>query len=154
MQLFITDHDPHRCSDRLYNNKTRAHKMITETQQILACAQMHFMKKVTIKKVDGKPYATPLSRMNHPVIQWVCKDERHASWVLEHLYHLRNAYEGTAFKNVWDNFLELSKYSPFIQDYSGIEFFNFAKADDKGLNFTHIEDTFEAYDLFLEAQGA
>jgi hypothetical protein len=154
MQLFVTTPCPLEAAERLWKVPIRAQKMITESQQILACAQDHFLGKVTIHKVSGELYKTPLSRRNHPVVKWVCRSTVNASWVLQHLHRLRDLYTGAKFINVWDNINELYTYSVFTEELSDIKFLNFAKADSKGLDFTNIEDVFEAYDRFLKAQNA
>lgn len=153
MQVFAVSPCPEESAKRLWVNGNRARKMITETQQILACCQQQFLGKVTIKKTNGEPFKTPLSRMNHPVVIWARSDTKHASWITDHLFCLRRGYEGDAFANVYDNYIELLKYSQFIEELRGIKFYNFAKASDKGLDFRHVTDVHEAYDKFLKAQG-
>ena len=161
MQLHVTYPDASKCAEYLWKNPVRARKMITETQQILACAQKHFFGGVTLLKVNGEPFKTPKSRMNHPVVKWVCEDMRHFIWVYHYLRFLYLGYDGKGFLNVRNNLLTLhylcwvpGNYVKMdeIEKGKGIEFFNFAKADSKGLDFTHIKDVHLAYRMFLEAQ--
>ena len=103
MQIFVTNNNPYTCALRLWDNPVRARKMITETQQILACCQKHFYGEVTILKVDGKPYSTPKSRMNHPVIKWACESKANMRWLRVHLLELWLRYKGDKFTNVVPN---------------------------------------------------
>ena len=152
MQVFVTDKNPVTSARRLWNNTNRACKMITETQQILACCQNHFFGKVTILKKDGTPFKTPKSRINHPCVKWACSSKSNVSWLIYHLDALMTFYEGEGFQNVDSNISVL-----LSQDWSynePLQFLNFAKADAKGLDFTHVENVFDAYDQFLKQQGA
>ena len=153
MQIFVTDKCPTKSALRLWNSPNRARKMITEYQQILACCQHEFNGKVTIKKVDGTPFKTPKSRMNHPVIIWARKSKNNMKWVAETLESLYLSYEGNGFVNVEDNIDILNEELLFV-DMTTDNFCNFAKSSDKGLDFTNLDDTIEAYDKFLKAQGA
>lgn len=157
MQVFATSKNPYHAAIRLWKgNKKRALKMITETQQILACCQYHFTGNVTMLKIDGKPYSTPKSRLNHPCVKWSYSDIKNTRWLIDHLKHLYSFYSGNKFINVEYNLHVLNESIRALDmDYfTTIDFLNFAKADDKNLDFTHMEDTFKAYDLFLKAQGA
>jgi hypothetical protein len=129
--------------------------MITEYQQILACCQKHLFGEVTIYKVNGEPFSTPLSRMNHPVVKWARANKDNFSWLVMCLFWLYGEQHGKSngFRNVPKNVDVLLDQAHCV-DYNELEFINFAKASDKGLDFTHIECTFEAYDKFLKAQGA
>ena len=153
MQIFVTSESAKESAERLWKNPTRARKMITETQQILACCQEHFLGKVTLQKVDGTAFKTPKSRMHHPCVKWACQSSDNVSWLIDHLWWLLYGYEGTGFQNVPDNIMHMCKDFDFWTDDPD-PFLNFAKASDKGLDFTHIENVFEAYDLFLKAQNA
>ncbi|NRA93208.1 MAG: hypothetical protein HRU26_11090 [Psychroserpens sp.] len=158
MQIFVTSKNPYHAALRLFKgNKKRALKMITETQQILACCQAHFNNnKVTMLKVNGAPYSTPKSRMNHPVVKWAYSNIKNTRWLIDHLNHLYSFYTGEKFINVEYNIHVLNEsIESFDLDYfTDIEFLNFAKANDKNLDFTHIANTCKAYDLFLKQQGA
>ena len=160
MQIFVTSECPAECAQRLWKGSPkRAIKMITETQQILACAQKKLFGEVTLLKVDGTPFKTPKSRMNHPVVKWASDIIDHMYWLTRHLLFLYAGYKSngftSGFANVLDNISKLFiqiDVRPIVD--SVLDYCNFAKADSKGLDFTHIEDVFEAYDLFLKAQGA
>lgn len=155
MQIFVTSSCPRESAERLWRSPNRARKMITETQQILACCQEKFYGQVTIKKANGDFFKVPLSRKNHPVVKWACKDLDHMRWVLGHLCCLKAEYEGDKFLNVEDNILVLcDQLVTVFSDFSLLTFLNFAKNDAKGLDFTNEPDVFLAYDKFLKAQGA
>jgi hypothetical protein len=161
MQIFVTNDSPVDSAIRLWQVPVRARKMITETQQILACCQKHFFGEVTILKVDGNPYSTPLSRMNHPVVKWACEDLANMRWLRLHLIELWVHYEGKKFVNVVPNCKIIDEQLPRRKEsYEGwfwelhTPFLNFAKNDDKELDFRYIDDVFEAYNQFLLVQGA
>lgn len=154
MQIFVTNPDPVISANNLWANPKRAMKMITESQQILACALVHLgCNDSLLLKVDGTPFKTPKSRMNHPVVKWAGASRENFKWVCEHLLGLYQRYSGAGFKNVNAN-LDYLALSVLLWGSVGTpdKFLNFAKADAKGLDFTHIEDVFEAYRLFLEVQ--
>lgn len=153
MQIFVTHPDPIDSAIRLYNEPKRALKMITETQQILACVQEYQNHNQRITTKDGNPYTTPKSRMNHPVVIWAVQKPEHAAWLVRHLEALHMLYDGEGFRNVPKNITTLwSAFNNLPLD--NITFLNFAKNDAKKLDFTHIDNVFEAYDFFLKAQGA
>ena len=160
MQVFVTDPCPQKSATRLWNNPKRAIKMITESQQILAACQQVVYGKVTIFNKSDEPFATPLSRINHPVIKWASSSKSNMKWILMHLINLgweyRKRYQGRdTFKNLESN-IEVLKEQLYGDHYIELteNFFNFAKAADKNLDFRYIENVFEAYDEFLKAQGA
>jgi hypothetical protein len=156
MQIFVTDPCPKRSAQRLWKDPVRGRKMLTETQQILACACSQLTIYVDLRKSNGEKYKTPKSRINHPVIKWASQSRVHVSWLIDHLYELYRLYQcdgGGAFLNVNDNLLKLYEVRASYDPHK-IQFLNFAKADAKGLDFTEDTNVFRAYDNFLRAQGA
>ena len=158
MQIFVTSPSPADSANRLWQQPNRARKMITETMQILACCQQSLFGGVTITKADGTPYKTPKSRMNHPVVIWARSSVQNTAWLLTHCYALYKRYSGKAFTNIMPNIKLLTEQ--LVQSgcsdlsFDNMQFCNFAKADDKGLDFRHIDDVHEAYNQFLLAQNA
>lgn len=154
MQIFVTSHDPELSALRLYNQTNRALKMITETQQILAAVIDFHSWQPKLLKVDGTPYKSPKSRINHPVVIWARGSNNHISWLIDHLEALYTLYDGDKFKNVKKN-IDILREFYYHEYYSEkINFLNFAKAEDKGLDFRNIDDVFKAYDNFLKVQNA
>lgn len=151
MQIFITDSCPKKSAEYLWRNPVRARKMITESQQILSCAQVHFGFSPIIQKLDGSPFNIRKSRMNHPVVKWVCESRSNMWWLTRHLNFLLSYYKGNAFKNVPKNIKILTVQSVCYTEPDS--FLNFAKADSKGLDFTEMDNVFEAYKLYLKSQG-
>lgn len=158
MQIFVTNPNPKKSADYLWTNPNRARKMITESMQILACALEYFGYQEQIKKANGDPYATPKSRMNHPVVKWVCEDKNHVLWLCIHCTQLYLEYSkkgGRAFKNIPNNIDIIHnnfKGRLFeIIEGKNINFLNFAKCKSKDLDFTNLP-VFEAYRQYLEAQ--
>lgn len=160
MQIFVTNSNPYKSAYRLQRNKKRAYKMITESMQILACCQKHYNNEPKIKKVNGEPYSTPKSRMNHPVVLWAYADKMHMLWLIHHAFHLFNFYlkqcardnKQPKFSNIQDN-LDILIDQGCSCDFEKVKFLNFAKAENKGLDYTDEPDVFKAYDKFLTAQG-
>lgn len=164
MQLHVTNREPIICAERVWHNKRLAIKMITETQQILACCQVEFNKHPLIKKVNGEPYQTPKHIFNHPVTKWARSDRHHAGWCTHYLVELYLRYvdqskdssckKQKAMLNVAENcWLLYWQFGCVVGSYDCITFLNFAKSDQKKLDFTDVDDVFEAYDLYLKAQG-
>lgn len=158
MQIFATHKIPEEAAKYLWRiSPNRARKMITETQQILARAQKHFKVFPHIKKSNGESFRTPLSRMNHPIVKWVCSDRKHVLWLNDYLYFLFSGYSGDKFVNVINN-IDLidaqfnSGISNVLWADEKIDFLNFAKCKSKNLDFTHVENVFEAYKKYLAIQ--
>jgi hypothetical protein len=152
MQIFVTDKDPKKSSINLWSNPIRARKMITESMQIMACALEYYKCTQQLKKTNGEPYATPKSRMNHPVVKWVCEDKVHLTWLCLHCSALYAEYKrrkGNAFANIPKN-LEIV-YGFAGNDYYQINFLNFAKCKSKNLDFTCFP-VCEAYIKYLKLQ--
>lgn len=132
--------------------------MITESFQIIACAQERFDHKHRIKKVDGSSYKISKSMKNHPVVMWACENEKNLLWLTVHAFSLYLEYHargGKAFKNIPGNakiILDQVKTNFDAISGNGIEFLNFAKSDAKGLDFTNETNVFEAYKKYLKSQ--
>ena len=155
MQLHVTSPIPKFCAERIMQNTVRGRKMITETQQIIACAQAKFGHQELIKTATGELYKTPAWIMNHPVTKWASQDQQHLFWCVRYLYWLHRLYQGDAFQNVSQNIdIVLSQIPKPKQSIKDIVFLNFAKSKQKNLDFTYIENVFEAYDNFLKAQNS
>lgn len=153
MQIFVTDKDPKKSAMNLWRNPTRARKMITESMQIMACTLLHYKCAQQIKKADGELYATPKSRMNHPVVKWVCEDKANLNWLCRHcsvLYAEYKKQNGLAFANIPQN-LEIINNFLCNDNYYQVKFLNFAKCESKNLDFTHLP-VCEAYTKYLELQ--
>lgn len=150
MQIHVTSPDPAECARILWRNPVRARKMITETQQILACCQYEYGFFRIIYKTDGSPYKTPLSIRNHPVTKWCKSNKINISWTIRYLKCLYGFYEGDGFHNVPRN-IHILESQFIVMETIPLSFLNFAKSDAKGLDFTDCGVHF-AYRRFLEAQ--
>lgn len=150
MQIHVTDPSPAKCATFLWQNPVRARKMITETQQMLACAQVHFGYANRIRTIEGKPYKTPKHIMNHPCTKWVCYSRANAYWTVRYLIQLLERYKGKKFKNVLDNTIILT--FQFLTSNDPEAFLNLAKSKEKNLDFTDEPNVFKAYKLYLQAQ--
>lgn len=156
MQIFVTDPCPKRCAQRLWKNPTRAMNMIRETCQLLAYACHNMGIDINLRTATHQPYKMPKSRLNNKLVLWVSENKVHLSWVIDHLYELYSYYRsegGPSYIHVHNNLILLYLHR-ITYDPHKIKFLNFAKADSKGLDFTDNPNVFEAYDLFLRAQGA
>jgi len=152
MNIFVVSNDPQLCADRLQLYKRRANKMITETQQLLAFAQVSLDLYPRIRTVGGDFYKVEGNHKNRPCTLWAGKDIKNFTWLVYHLQALHLHYQGDKFQNVRSN-LEIL-FNQCVQLDINLEFVNCAKSDEKNLCFTHIQNVHEAYDLYLKAQGA
>lgn len=158
MQIFVTNKCPKKSAAYLWSSPIRARKMITESFQIIACAQEYFNHKKRVKKINSGPYKITKSMKNHPVVIWVCENEKNLLWLLVHAFSLYLEYHargGKAFKNIPGNakiVLDQVRTNFDAISGNGIKFLNFAKSDAKGLDFTSETDVFEAYKKYLKAQ--
>jgi hypothetical protein len=155
MQIFVTSKDPSECANRLWQVPQRARGMITETMQIIAHAQNHLFGTEDILRKDGTPYILQKSRMNHPVVKWARENLINYRWTCWYMMCLFKGYKGKGYRSILKNIDENIPVEVWgLPCPTPQRFCNFAKADSKELNFTHVECTFEAYDQFLKAQGA
>lgn len=153
MQIFATSPSPVESARYLWETSpVRARKMITESQQILACALVRKGLEQSLIRVDCGCIRTPTSMLRHPIVIWASIDTNNFMWVVRHLKALYSMYKkrgGEKFTNVEGNLKKLTGMFEFEQPD---KFLNFAKADSKGLDFTHVADVHAAYRAFLEAQ--
>lgn len=153
MNIFVTDPDPVKSAEFLWDNPVRARKMITESMQMMACALKHFGCQESILKANKEKYKTPASIMNHPVTKWVLQKKRHLVWLYWHCSALYAKYKGNGFKNIPQNIKIIENFlgGEILNTKNDIEFFNFAKSAEKGLDFRHLE-VHEAYRKYIKIQ--
>jgi len=141
MQVFATDPSPEKSAMAL--DDKRVIKMVLETAQII-CTALH-----------ARGYSTPYkpTHQRHPVVLWAAESPHNISWLIYHHIALAKIYEGFSGRTH-------KSYISVGYIYSGMalpicEPFNFANAarrSDLNIDFTHIEDTHEAYRLYLNAR--
>lgn len=152
MQIFATHSCPIDSANYLYKNPLRARKMITESIQILSCVCQKHEMEIPLK-LNGEPFKTPKSRINHPVVLWATEDLSHAKWLLTHVNRLYEIYISLGGeKFVWvPDVISLMESNLSHITVTPSYFCNFAKANSKGLDFRHLP-VHKAYLEFLNAQ--
>lgn len=151
MNIFVTNKSPELSAQRLWLKPIRARKMITESMQMLVCAQIKYGMSEKIKRTDGGNYRIKMSVFSHPCTLWLYKDKGHVTWLIRHVKELYRLYDGDAFHNISSNIALLEKQfnEPIPDD---IQFVN--AAHKTTISFKHLTDVCLAYDLYLKAQGA
>lgn len=118
--------------------------MCTETAQLLSNAMW----------IHGNQGPYKLTHKNTKISKWVCKNRSNYWWTLRHFMALQQEYQDRfvkihktkQFLNYFIDFIDLIPYeelTPFV---------NNAKRKDLGLDFTHLDDVFEAYKQYLDAR--
>lgn len=140
MNIFATSMCPHESA--LFLDDKRVRKMIVESAQILSTAVL--LKKPDAEGIYKKTHKTS------KLVKWAGETRNNYTWLLlyaQSLVDLYGHHHKTApiVKNLYvfiDLFPE-GNLTPFI---------NMAENRGLGISFTHIEDTHEAYKLYLQAR--
>jgi hypothetical protein len=136
MNIFVTNSCPKLSA--IYLDDKRLNKMILETVQILSTA-------LTIKGYTA-PYRP--THKNHPCVKWVLESEANFNWLHSHGTELYNEFKyrfgrnhksGEILKKI-DIFETKEKITPFV---------NCARNKTLGIDYSHIENTLEAYKMYL-----
>jgi hypothetical protein len=140
MNIFVTSSDPMECAMALDNK--RVVKMVLESAQML-CAAMHYYE---IKNVPYK-----LSHKNHPCTKWARQNRSNFKWLLAHFECLLAEYTYRTGKIHKCEELVTQFYESlwYIPPGPLTKFINCAKNNEKGYDYTQIENTYEAYQLYL-----
>ena len=81
MNIFFLSHDPVECAQ--YMGDKHVVKMTLETAQLLSTAHR-------LHGTEDRVYKT--THVNHPMTKWVCADESHYTWTLDHFHALLAEY--------------------------------------------------------------
>jgi hypothetical protein len=139
MNIFVTSNCPVE-SARFLDN-VRRNKMLLESCQLLATA---------VNENGGKaPYKT--SHLNHPVSIWTRTSRANYQWLVDHAEELSNLYtEKTGKIHKCKAVLDVLRTMDYlIPDGELTPFKNCARNKEKGVDFSHVNDTIEAYQLYL-----
>ena len=152
MQVFVTDKYPRQSAKNLDDG--RISKMIVESAQLLSMAVYITRPHLYILHMSElyRPY-----NLNHPIIKdWLIKSTDKQMWLLDHLKYLLEEYQ-TRFDNKREH-KTTDCYHALTVIYSGeklkydidnLKFFNFAKRDSMGIDYTDIKCPIKAYQLYL-----
>ena len=164
MNIFFTDKCPAQCAKNL--DTKRVIKMNLETAQMLSTAlyikapqiftvvEFTDLSKMKVRKayyIDGIRVCAPTHK-NHPSNVWLRETRSNYLWGLNHFDALAKVYNsrrGKWHKTYRETFNVLKKYSHLIPDGKLTSFVNCAANESKGVNFKHMSDTIQAYQLYL-----
>ncbi len=149
VNIFVTDQNPEIAAKHL--DDVRLRKMILETAQMCATALRERWGIATTYKSSHK---------NHPCNVWARETPANLMWLLEYGLCLYNEYryrwEGKTHKSGQE--LERLFGIAFAEFFQSPEwgmitpFVNCARRSDQNINFTHMEDTHDAYRQYLNCR--
>lgn len=142
MNIFVTDICPIKSAKFL--DTKRVNKMILESAQMLSTA-------ARIHGYEGKVYK--ITHKNHPSNVWARETRANYQWLLAHLKALAEEYylrRGKWHKSYTELFESLSEASEVIPIGKLTPFANCATNKAFGVSYKHVDDTFEAYRLYLK----
>lgn len=135
-----------------YLDDRRLIKMITENFQMLAAAlHRHGLTEYLPFNKQGKPYGN--SHPFHPSTLWSGDSRSNFLWLIDYSEALYNRYKrsgGKAFTHVPDNLQRVREGALKLPEKGLTPFVNCARSKDLGLDFTHVEDVFEAYKMYMD----
>lgn len=140
MNIFVTDKCPFKSAE--YLDDKRVVKMVTESAQMLSTA-------ITVNGGEG-PYK--ISHLNHPCTVWARQTQGNYMWLFLHFVGLYSEYTNRygkthkceQYTNIFlDNIL-------LIPEGNQTPFANCAARKDLDICYKHIDDTCEAYRLYLD----
>lgn len=114
-----------------------------------------FNQKVKVKKAyyfQRKRLHAP-SHKNHPSNCWTRATRSNYKWLLVHMKALAEEYylrRGKWHKSYRELFVTLSEGAKYIPEGELTPFVNCAARNNMGISYKHIEDTCEAYKMYLK----
>lgn len=141
MNIFVTHPDPAISAKNL--DDKRVIKMISESCQMLATA------------LAEKGIETPIkpTHKNHPANIWTRSTRQNYLWLLRHTIALCREKRLRYPNNPPHKYEQLIKFfrnhAKFMPDFYLTPFANCAANNDIGISYKHINDTFLAYQLYL-----
>ena len=147
MNIFAYHPDPYQAA--LWLDDVRRNKMILESVQMMSAA-------VHVLTPELKGHVYRLVHKNHPCSVWVRGSSANFDWLWRHtqaLYEQRGKPHKSADLLPWlGDWLDEYKHKFMFDDLT--PFANCARNRELGLDFTHIEDTHEAYRQYTSARWA
>lgn len=140
MQIFVTDPDPIKSAK--YLDIRRRNKMIVESAQLLSNAMW----------LHGGQGPYKLTHKNTKISKWVCLNDSNYWWLLQHFVALNEEFYRDTNKHhrCAELIAEFWAFHSVIPKGELTPFVNNAKRKDLGLDFTHLDNVFEAYKQYLD----
>lgn len=139
MNIFVTDESPQKAANNL--DDKRVVKMILETTQLLCTA---------VNLNGGKsPYKS--THVNHPSSVWARQSNTNYTWLRHHGIQLCIRYTEIYERShkCFPMLLDLADGEKHIPTGDLTPFANCTTNKEKGINYKHIENTVDAYRLYL-----
>ena len=147
MNIFACDATPNKAAQAL--DDKRVVKMVLESAQILSSGI--FLNSGIIYPQLYRP-----AFLGHPCVIWASQTYANWQWLYQHFQALCDEYSYRYAKQ--HKTLQLA---PALQELSSIipnapitNFANCTRAEKLGINYKHVNDTHEAYRLYLNAKWA
>ena len=135
MNIFATNKCPKK-SARFLDNK-RVIKMITECNQLL-CTALYLKGEIA-------PYKP--THINHPCTKWVCESVDNYMWIYNHCLELCKIYT-EVYDKIHKGETILKTLPTYLHKYPKY-YVNCARNKLLNLDFTNIENVFDAYKNYL-----
>lgn len=153
MNIWFLSELPEESAEILMSKSPRrANKYLIEFLQATAYLCKKHCLPLPLKK-DGTEFKTALaSRFPKPLLKWLEESKYNYSWAffmaiaIDKKERIFNSLDDEG--NYWKAFDLLSSLPKRLQT----PFINYAKSKAKGLDFTHVKDTCDAYNQYLNAQ--
>ena len=140
MNIFALDKCPMQSA--LWLDDIRKNKMILESAQMLSTA-VRWLSPETDLAVYRLAY------MNHPCTKWARASRDNFKWLLSHMSWLYTQKSGThKSANLIPLFQQYADSGEFPRE--GLtEFVNCARNQERGVDYSHVEDVHKAYRLYM-----
>lgn len=140
MNIFAFDSDPWLSA--LWLDDVRKNKMILETAQLLSTA-IRFNDPQTTLPVYKSAY------ISHPCTRWARRSRANFGWLVEYMRSL-GVQRDRDHKSLelLSSFSWYSAHGRFSED-NLTPFVNCARNKERGVDFSNVEDTHEAYKLYI-----
>lgn len=142
MNIFVTDPCPIHCAKNL--DDVRVCKMVTESAQILCTAvNLKAGKQVT-------PYKN--SHPHNKSVHWAMRSSDNWNWLYRHAMALSDEYtvrSGKVIKTRAVLMMVEGLGELYFPPIGPTPFVNKAHHLDKGIDYSHVEDVYLAYQLYL-----
>lgn len=156
MNIFVTSYCPAQ-SARWLDDK-RVNKMIVETAQMLSgvirsCVVPHYLNNHPFER-----HLYQATHMRHPCSIWAGQSYDNAKWLLDHglalsdIYTRKTGKEHASRTTLTAVFVLLDRAD--FEHHAKTPFANCARNTEKGIDFSHVWDTVEAYKLYLALRWA
>ena len=139
-----------------YLDNRRLNKFITEYQQMINVAMAYHggIGDQLLTRKNGLKYGVK-SHLNHPCTIWARQNRSNFKHMVQsttefYLEHMRRG--GRGHENVMDNMKKAMYFANRLPDGGLTPFPNCTVAPKYNINFKHVEDVHQAYQLYLNAR--